>query len=150
MRPLKQPPRKLQQVEIPEFPVAVVEHRRHGYFCPHCQKVHYAPLPPEIQNRGLVGPRLTAWIAYLKGSCHCSFSTIRKFCRDVLQLPAWMLRNTNRPRTWPDVSAKTETPIFDLPRHQALSQPIIRSLAIKNDKTLAEQGFGSFCHFPLL
>ncbi|MGC9261508.1 MAG: IS66 family transposase [Phycisphaerae bacterium] len=35
----------------------------------------------------MVGPRLTAWIAYLKGSCHCSFSTIRKFCRDVLQLP---------------------------------------------------------------
>ena len=25
-----------------------------------------------------------------------------------------------------------------------------RSLARKNDKTLVEQGFGSFCHFPLL
>ncbi len=87
MRPLHQPPRKLQQVEIPEVPVEVLEHRRHGYFCPHCQKVHDAPLPPEIQNSGLVGPRLTTWIAYLKGSCHCSFSTIRQFCRDVLHLP---------------------------------------------------------------
>ena len=85
--PLKQLPRKLQQVEIPEVPVEVVEHRSHGYFCPHCRKVHYAPLPPEIQTSGLVGPRLTAWIAYLKGVCHASFSTIRKFCRDVLHLP---------------------------------------------------------------
>jgi|GEM_PF-2485420 len=25
-----------------------------------------------------------------------------------------------------------------------------RSLARRNDKTLAVQGFGSFCHFPLL
>ena len=87
VRPLHQPPRKLQQVEIPEVPVEVTEHRSHGYFCPHCRKIHYAPLPPEIQHGGLVGPRLTAWIAYLKGPCHGSFSMIRKFCRDVLQLP---------------------------------------------------------------
>ena len=87
VRPTDLPPRKLQQVEIPEVPVEVVEHRSHGYFCSHCRKVHYVPLPPKIQNSGLVGPRLTAWIAYLKGSCHCSFSTIRKFCRDVLHLP---------------------------------------------------------------
>jgi len=38
---------------------------------------------------------------------------------------AWMPRNTNRPRTWPDVSAKTGNPIFDLSLHQALSPPII-------------------------
>jgi len=87
VRPMNVPPRKVQQVAIPELPVQVVEHRRHGYYCPHCQKVHYAPLPPEIHAGGLVGERLTAWIAYLKGPCHCSFSTIRKFCRDVLRLP---------------------------------------------------------------
>jgi transposase len=87
VRPTDLPPRKLQQVEIPEIPVAVTEHRSHGYFCPHCQKVHYAQMPKEVQNSGLVGPRLTAWIAYLKGVCHASFSTIRRFCRDVLHLP---------------------------------------------------------------
>lgn len=87
VRPLKQPPRKLQQVETPEIPVEVVEHRSHACFCRHCQKAYYAPLPADVQNSGLVGPRLTAWIAYLKGTCHCSFSTIRKFCRDVLHLP---------------------------------------------------------------
>src|SRR5581483_2970762 len=46
----------------------------------------YAPLPAVIEQGGLVGPRLTALIAYLKGACHASFSTIRKFLRDVVRL----------------------------------------------------------------
>jgi transposase len=37
-----------------------------------------------VLRAGLAGPRLTALIAYLKGACHCSYSTIRKFIRDVL------------------------------------------------------------------
>ena len=57
VHPLDREPRKLQQVEIPALPVEVTEYRRHGYFCPHGQKVHYAPLPPEIQAGGLVGQR---------------------------------------------------------------------------------------------
>jgi transposase len=32
----------------------------------------------------LVGPNLTALIAFMKGFCHASFSTIRKFLRDVM------------------------------------------------------------------
>jgi len=34
---------------------------------------------------GLAGPSLTALVAYLKGVGHASFSTIRKFFRDVLK-----------------------------------------------------------------
>jgi len=34
----------------------------------------------------LVGLQLTALIAYLKGACHASFSTIRKYLRDVLRV----------------------------------------------------------------
>jgi transposase len=34
----------------------------------------------------LVGPKLTTLIAYLKGVCHASFSTIRKFIRDVVHV----------------------------------------------------------------
>ena len=37
-----------------------------------------------IERGGLVGPRLTTLIAYLKGVCHASFSTVRKFLRDVV------------------------------------------------------------------
>ena len=34
----------------------------------------------------LFGPRLTALVAYMKGARHASFSTIRKFLRDVVQV----------------------------------------------------------------
>src|SRR4029079_9832721 len=43
-------------------------------------------LPSEIQRGGLVGPSLTTLIAYLKGACHASFSTVRKFLRDVVRV----------------------------------------------------------------
>src|SRR3954452_8568453 len=76
-------PRVVQQVDIREVPLAIAEHRSHPGWCPHCQKMYEAPLPPGIARGGLVGPSLTTWIAYLKGACHASFSTVRKFLRDV-------------------------------------------------------------------
>ena len=80
-------PRIVQQIDIPEVPVLINEHRAQPGWCPHCRKVHYAPLPAVIEQGGLVGPRLTTLIAYLKGACHASFSTIRKFLRDVVRVP---------------------------------------------------------------
>src|SRR5262249_23228251 len=77
-------PRGIQQVEISEKPIRIAEHRRLPYWCPKCQKVHYAPLPAELAKAGLVGPRLTALVGFLKGVCHASFSTIRRFLRDVV------------------------------------------------------------------
>jgi transposase len=53
-------------------------------FCAQCDKTFAAPIPEDIRRAGLVGPRLTALIAHMKGACHCSFSTIRKFLRDVV------------------------------------------------------------------
>ena len=44
------------------------------------------PAPQSIERGGLAGPRLTTVIAYLKGVCHASFSTIRRFVRDVIGL----------------------------------------------------------------
>ena len=72
-------PRVVQQVDIAEVPLSIGEHRSHPGWCTHCQKTYEAPLPSEIQRGGLVGPSLTTWIAYLKGACHASFSTVRKF-----------------------------------------------------------------------
>lgn len=82
--PVDEPARVLQQVEIVAQPIQVTEHRGLPCFCSRCQKMHYAPLPEEVRRAGLVGPRLTSIVAFLKGGCHCSFSTIRKFVRDVL------------------------------------------------------------------
>jgi len=77
-------PRIIQQVDVPRAELHIEEHRSYSGYCPACQKIHYAPVPKGIDEGGLVGPRLTALIAYLKGSCHASFSTVRKFLRDVV------------------------------------------------------------------
>lgn len=83
----KRPPDVLQQVEITDTPTVVTEHQGLAYWCPHCQKFHYAPLPEAVVKAGLFGPRLTALVAFMKGVCHASFSTIRKFLRDVACVP---------------------------------------------------------------
>ena len=79
-------PRVVQQVDVREAPLSIEEHRSHSGWCPHCQKMYEAPLPLGIQRGGLVGPSLTTLIAYLKGACHASFSTVRKFLRDVVRV----------------------------------------------------------------
>jgi transposase len=79
-------PRIVQQVEVVAAPVRVDEHRGLAYWCERCGKIHYAPLPPTVEKGGLIGPILTAQIAYMKGAMHASFSTIRKYARDVMGL----------------------------------------------------------------
>ena len=79
-------PRVVQQVELEAVPLRIEEHRLHETYCPHCGAFPRASLPTAVQKGGLVGPRLTALIAYLKGVCHASFSTVRKFLRDVVGL----------------------------------------------------------------
>src|SRR5947209_2149827 len=85
LRPMRTvPPRVVQQVDVREVPLSIQEHRIHPGWCPRCQKEFEAPLPPGLARGGLVGPSLTTLIAYLKGACHASYSTVRKFLRDVV------------------------------------------------------------------
>jgi transposase len=86
LQPTTAAPRVVQQIEIQEVPLLIEEHCSHPAWCPHCQKLRHALLPLTIERGGLVGPRLTTLIAYLKGACHASFSTVRKFLRDVVQV----------------------------------------------------------------
>jgi transposase len=79
-------PRVVQQVDIREVPLSIEEHRSHPGWCPHCQRMYEAPFPSGIARGGLVGPSLTTLIAYLKGACHASYSTVRKFLRDVVKV----------------------------------------------------------------
>src|SRR3954470_25019720 len=79
-------PRVIQQVDIKDVPLEIQEHRGHPGWCAHCHQQFEAPLPIGIERGGLVGPRLTTLIAYLKGVCHASYSTVRKFLRDVVGL----------------------------------------------------------------
>ena len=79
--------RRIQQIEIKEIPIWTEEHRSYDVWCPTCRKMHYMPFPKEVVKAGLFKERMTALVAYLKYVCHASFSTIRKFIRDVLGEP---------------------------------------------------------------
>jgi transposase len=65
--------RVVQQVEVVKKPIYIEQHTGLCYWCEHCRKFHYAPMPAHIEKGQLIGPRLTAVIAYMKGACHCSF-----------------------------------------------------------------------------
>jgi transposase len=74
----------VQQVDIQRPPLVVEQHTTPEYWCENCQKPYKAPMPAHIDKGGLVGLELTALIAFMKGACHASFSTIRIFLRDVV------------------------------------------------------------------
>ena len=82
-----QPPKIQQYVELAPKPVVIEEHRQIAQFCRRCQQVFYHPLAVSLQKSGLCGPQLTALVGFLQGACHMSFSTIRKFFRDVMEVP---------------------------------------------------------------
>ena len=76
--------RVVQQIDFQQPPLTVEQHTSPEYWCDHCARSYKAALPAAIETGGLLGPRLTALVAYLKGVCHASFSTVRKFLRDVV------------------------------------------------------------------
>jgi transposase len=76
----------VQQVDVEPAKLTIEQHTRPEYWCVHCERSYKAVLPEHIVKGGLAGARLTTLIAYLKGFCHASFSTIRKFLRDVVQV----------------------------------------------------------------
>ena len=73
----------VQQMDLAPLPVRIEEHRGYFYWCPNCKKQHASALPPQIEKGGLCGPYLTTLVAYLKGACPASYSTVRKYLRDV-------------------------------------------------------------------
>jgi len=78
--------RTLQQVELVEKLFEVTEHRARLYRHRRTGEVAAAPLPDEVLRAGLVGPRLSALIAYQKGACHMSYRVIETFLDDVVRL----------------------------------------------------------------
>ncbi len=81
---LDEPPRIIQQIELIEVVTRNEDHCAYAYYCGNCDKIHYAPFPVEVVKEGLFKARLTALVAYMKNGCHASFSTLRKFLRDVI------------------------------------------------------------------
>jgi len=78
------PPRVQQQMEIEKVVIFKEEHRSYPVWCERCGKIHYHPFPEDVVREGLFKERLSALVAYMKAVDHASFSTIRKFVRDVM------------------------------------------------------------------
>ena len=64
----------------------VIEHRARKYLDPVTGKVHIAPMPDEIRKGGLLGAEITAAVAFMKGGCHMSYTTIQQFFKEVIHL----------------------------------------------------------------
>jgi hypothetical protein len=77
-------PRRVQQIEIENTPVLKEEHCAYAVWCEGCEKIHYKPFPKHVVKASFFQERITTLVAYMKYVCHASFSTIRKFIRDVL------------------------------------------------------------------
>jgi transposase len=73
----------VQQIELVAKPTLVTEHRSCTCRCGKCQKDFTQPIPPEVAAAGTFGPRLTAFVAYLKGSCHASYGTIQQLLQET-------------------------------------------------------------------
>ena len=76
----------VQQVELVERPFLVTAHRAREYRDPVTGQILVAPFPPEVRGAGLLGPRLSAFVAYLKGGCRMSYGLIATMFEDVLGL----------------------------------------------------------------
>ena len=84
---LVQPDRDVKhQVELKKVLVSVQEHRRWRQKCHQCGQEHLPRWPEELVRAGLAGPRLTAWIAWLKTACHLSYTGIQRLLSDCAGL----------------------------------------------------------------
>ncbi len=76
----------LQQVELRDNPLLITEHRFMRYRHRVTGQILTTPVPEDLRRQGLLGPRLRATTALLKGRCHVSYRQVQAFYRDVLGL----------------------------------------------------------------
>jgi hypothetical protein len=119
--PLHDQTKVLFQYELVDKPVELHAHLAFGYWCESCGEIHHAVLPPEIRRGGIAGPKLTSCIGILKGGCHASYSTIRKFLSDVLKI---QLADGTLAKIVQKVSSALEVPYAQL-LDQAPLEPIL-------------------------
>jgi transposase len=71
-------PKVLFQYELVDTPVELTAHVAYPYMDQETGEVVYAPFPREVEAAGLLGPRLTAFAACLKGGIHASYTGTEK------------------------------------------------------------------------
>ncbi len=80
-------PRVVQYVELVDRGLEVTGHHTPWFWCPRCRIHQSAELPEVLLKSGLFGPRMSAFVAYLKGACHMSYKTIQSLLGDVFAIP---------------------------------------------------------------
>jgi transposase len=76
----------MQQIKLPEKTYKVIEHRARKYIDPVTGMIHIAPLPEDVRKGGLLAADITAMVAFMKGGCHMSYTTIQRFLKEVMRL----------------------------------------------------------------
>ncbi|HJO28711.1 MAG: IS66 family transposase [Verrucomicrobiota bacterium] len=76
----------VQQIELIDKPYRITEYRVRRYVDVATGRIVIAPLPKEIRRGGLLGPRLTTFVAYLKGAGHLSYRAIQALFDEVMGL----------------------------------------------------------------
>lgn len=80
-------PKTMQQVELANPPVKKIEHRANAYWCAKCNQIHYARIPEQTVKEGLFRPDMAALVCFLKYVGCMSLSGIKKYLKDVMNIP---------------------------------------------------------------
>jgi len=84
--PQDPPPTWHQIAELPAIAAVVTEHQGHTRTCPHCGTRTHAAIPADLRAR-VLGPRLTAAIAYLSGGRHDSKRGVEEVVETLFGVP---------------------------------------------------------------
>jgi transposase len=76
----------IQQIVLPEKMYKVIEHKARKYLDPVTDKIYMAPIPDDICKGGLLGADVTTFVAFMKGRCHMSYTTISEFFNELMKL----------------------------------------------------------------
>jgi len=109
------------QYELVENPIELTAHVAYPFWCKHCQQVHWAEIPRPVRKAGIAGPRLSAFIAMLKGGCHASITSTQKI---IDQLGAPLASGTIckiRDKVWQALDAPYTELLEALPKQSFLN-----------------------------
>jgi len=76
----------IQQIVLPEKMYKVIEHKARKYLDPVTGNIHIASMPDGIRKGGLLGADITSAVAFMKGRCHMSYTTIMEFFKELMKL----------------------------------------------------------------
>jgi transposase len=114
-----------QVLELPQQPIEIVEHQSHARTCPCCGHVTRKPIPAEFKS-SIVGPRLSAMLAYWVAKGHVSRRFVLEMLGSVYKVP---LSLGTLAACEMEMAAALEKP------YQAIQQTVREAAAVHVDET---------------